>query len=168
MNDAFVELLVKRKRQVGAAVFGWLLVIVGGFSILLTALTGNVVTLLAGIAFLVLAYLVRYNSLVEYEYLYLDKELSVDKIKNRTGRKRVAEYALSNLELLAPADSHRMDSYRDRTDIKTRDFSAGDRDGRPYAMITRTGSETQRILLEMNDELLEQIGRIAPRKVFRD
>ena len=104
MSDAYVECLVKAKPSVLGKI--------GGF--VLTALT--VVCVLAifvlpplmlfafigAILFGVGAYFVKMFTDLEYEYLYLDKELVVDKIMNKTRRTRVATYQLDRIEILAP------------------------------------------------------------------
>lgn len=168
MNESYVELLVKRKRQIGTLIGQIFLIVLSFISAFLFLLTMSIFLLLATLIFGGLAYLLKYNGNVEYEYLLLDKELSIDKIKCQSGRKKAAEYDLTNLELLAPVSSHRMDAYRERRDIKTKDFSTGERDGAPYALIIRTGGALERVLIECNDDLLDHISRFAPRKVFKD
>lgn len=168
MNESYVELLVKRKKSSMAAIGAGILGVLGVITFLLVVLTGNIFIFLISVALLGGAYFVRYNAYTEYEYLYLDKELSVDKIKNQTGRKKVASYDMTQLEILAPANSHHLEAFSNRKDIQTRDFTSDLEDSNPYEMILGDGNNLQRVRIEVNEELLTQIGRIAPRKVFKD
>lgn len=168
MNDSYVELLVKRKRQITAVMAQAVLMVLGIISACLFLLTANVILFLATILFGGLVFLIRYNTIVEFEYLLVEKELSIDKIKCRSGRKKVAEYDLTNLEILAPVSSHQLDAYRDRRDIKTRDFSTGEKNDTTYALVIRTGGAIEKVLLACTDDFLNHISRFAPRKVFKD
>lgn len=49
---------------------------------------------------------------VEFEYLYVNGELDIDRIYSQSRRKRAASYELSNMEILAPYQSHQLDSYK--------------------------------------------------------
>ena len=51
---------------------------------------------------------------LEYEYLYLDKELSVDKIMAKSKRKRVGTYSLDRMEVFAPVYSYHLDNFKNR------------------------------------------------------
>lgn len=103
---------------------------------------------------------------LEYEYLYLDKELVVDKVMAKSRRKRVAVYTVDRIEILAPVKSYHLDGYRNRT-VKTRDYSIGEElapDKRYY--LYYEGGE--RLLLSPSEELVKAIKTVAPRKVYTD
>lgn len=168
MNESYVELLVKRKKNTAATVLSAFLYGVGGLAFLGVVLTGGVLIFFIAVALLGSAYYIQYSSNIEYEYLYLDKEFSVDKIKNQTGRKRVATYDMTLLEILAPAGSRYLDSYSGRSDIQTYHYESNYEDSNPYAMIVKDGTKTVCLIIETNEELLTQISRIAPRKVYKD
>ena len=169
MGDTYLEVLVKRKTGIGPLLgrniligFGALVLVLGVFTPLL------IIFLLVSILLFLLAWLCHRQTYVEYEYLYLDKTLTIDKICNRSSRKKVAEYSLENMELLAPAASHRFDSYVNRGGIKTVDFSSRQEDSCCYGLLIREGSALTRALIECNDELYDQIRMAGPSKVFRD
>ena len=44
------------------------------------------------------AYFTSLNASVEFEYLYVDKEISVDKILNKTKRKKVEKFETESME----------------------------------------------------------------------
>ena len=105
-------------------------------------------------------------TLTEYEYLYLDKELSVDKIMAKSKRKRVGTYSLDRMEVFAPVYSYHLDNFKNRQ-VKEKDYSIGEvlqPDGR-YAMYYEGG---EKILLSPNEELVKVLKNMAPRKVFSE
>ena len=134
-----------------------------------TELSGNVrvyhfpaVALAAGVG----AYFLNMYTDLEYEYLYLDKELSVDKIMAKSKRKRVGTYSLDRMEVFAPVYSYHLDNFKNRQ-VKEKDYSIGEvlqPDGR-YAMYYEGG---EKILLSPNEELVKVLKNMAPRKVFSE
>lgn len=164
MSDAYVECLVKAKQSVWAKIAKVLLIVItvilclGMFFIpyilLVAAVTG------------IGAYLVNLLTDLEYEYLYLDKELVVDKIMAKTRRKRVATYSLDRMEIMAPIKSYHLDNYKNRQ-VKVKDYSireAKQPDLR-YAMFYEGG---EKIILSPSEELVKVMRNVAPRKVFND
>ena len=114
----------------------------------------------------VAAYFVYLNSDVEYEYLYVDKELTVDKVMAKSRRKRVATYDLGKIEILAPIKSWHLDNYKNRTD-KTVDYSSGE-EKQPDRRFAFFYDGKQRVLIEPNEEMIKAMQTVAPRKVFKD
>lgn len=112
------------------------------------------------------AYFLNMYTDLEYEYLYLDKELSVDKIMAKSKRKRVGTYSLDRMEVFAPVYSYHLDNFKNRQ-VKEKDYSIGEvlqPDGR-YAMYYEGG---EKILLSPNEELVKVLKNMAPRKVFSE
>ncbi len=165
MSESYVEILVKREKKM-------LYSLVRGVGIalsvilLMLGLTGNLIILAAGIVVAVLTYFIWLNTDVEYEYLYLDKEITVDKIMAKTKRKRAATFEIERMEILAPASSHRLDSYRNRT-MKELDFSSGKKE-LPDQRLVMIYNGNEKIYFEKSVELTNVIKNVAPRKVFLD
>lgn len=164
MSEAYIEYLIKRKNKIGDTVLKCFLL---GFTIgfVLIGLL-NPLFLFAAILFAVLYYVMRMRSNIEYEYTYLDKEMTIDKIMNQAKRKRVLTIDLERLEILAPVHSHQLDSYRNRQG-KAMDYSSGyiaEPDIR-YMMFVDGG---KKIIFEPNAAIITAIRSIAPRKVFLD
>lgn len=164
MSDTYVECLVAAKRS-GAAKAATVLLI-----ILTVLLVFAMLLLPAALFFAVVtggaAYFVNLYSSVEYEYLYLDKELTVDKILAQSKRKRVATYSLERMEVFAPVNSHHLDNYRKRN-VKTVDYSIGQAltpDER-YVMYYEGGTK---VILSPSKELVKVLKTVAPRKVFAE
>ena len=166
MNESYKELLVKKDRgaketlmRVGSVVPT---VLIG----LLTLLTGNIIFFIVVIALGVLDYFVFQWTDIEYEYLYLDKEISVDKIMSKTRRKKLTTISVDKIEIMAPAKSHQLDSYRNRQ-IKVTDLSAGHY--LPEQMLYWIFYEgNQKILMNLTEDFAKTVKGIAPRKVFTE
>lgn len=130
-----------------------------GMSIFLPAL-------ILGIPLAIAAYFIAMNSSIEYEYLYVDRELTVDKVMNKSKRKRIATYELERMEILAPVKSHRLDSYKNRT-VKTANYGSGT-EQQPDIRYAMYYEGNKKIIIEPSPELIKAIQMIAPRKVFKD
>lgn len=166
MNESYKELLVKRERKMRETLIRFGCVFLTVCDGLLTLLTGNIICFLIVIALGVLDYFVFQWTDIEYEYLYLDKEISVDKIMAKTRRKKVMTISVEKVEIMAPEKSHQLDSYRNRQ-TKVTDLSAGhDLPDQKLYWIFYEGN--QRILMNFTEDFVSTIKGIAPRKVFMD
>ena len=167
MNETYVELLVKRKKSMLMALLKtlttMLAVCFGIFGFGFMNLPALLITVVMGVA----AYFISMNAEIEYEYLYVDKELTVDKIMAKSKRKRVATYDMTKIEILAPERSHRLDSYRNNTRYKMKDFTSGVV-GQPDIRYTFYYEGAEKVMFEPNEEMVKAIMMAAPRKVFRD
>ena len=166
MSDAYVECLVKAKPSMLGKFFKYLLIVLTVILVILMALTMNVIILLLAVAAGVGAYFVNMFTDLEYEYLYLDKELTIDKVMAKTKRKRVAVYQLDRLEILAPIKSYHLDNYKNRT-VKEKDYSIGyeEKPDLRYAMYYEGG---EKLVLSPSPEMIKVMKNAAPRKVFND
>lgn len=165
MSDTYVECLVKVKTSLAATFLKYLLMalaVVCGLGALLgifLAFIGLLLTV-GGV------YLVNMFTDLEYEYLYLDKELVVDKVMAKSRRKRVATYSLDRMEIFAPVKSHHLDNYKNRN-VKVKDYSIG-QELQPdlrYAMFYEGG---EKILLSPSPEMIKVMKNAAPRKVYSE
>ena len=100
MSDSYVECLVKAKQPTWAKILKVLLIALTVLSclVMFVFIIFLPVALAAGVG----AYFLNMYTDLEYEYLYLDKELSVDKIMAKSKRKRVGTYSLDRMEVFAP------------------------------------------------------------------
>ena len=164
MSDMYHELLVKREPQTSDK-----LCKVG--LILLTVLAAAAVlfkpwAILVLFAVCIFDYFMFPSFHLEFEYLYVNGELDVDKIMSQKSRKRAASYNIAEkMELIAPWDSHEMDYYKKGNQGKVVDFSSGREDAKVYAMVYGGDKGTEIVLLEPGEAMLKDIQRIAPRKV---
>ena len=89
MNDtSYVEVLVARKPSALLMVLKYVLFLLAACAFLLS-MTGYIAALILAIGFAAGAYFVTLNASIEYEYQYCEREITVDKILNKSKRKRV-------------------------------------------------------------------------------
>ena len=116
----------------------------------------------------VLAYLAWLESVVDYEYVYVDKEIRIAKIQQKQRRKDVAVYDLAKMEMMAPQGSFHLDEYKNRN-LEVHDYSSGDDDNKScrYELVMEGG---KKVILDLVGEYGEQIVTVVrgyyPRKVF--
>lgn len=164
MSETYVECLVKAKQSAmgkfGKVVLIVLTVVFGMGMLVFPPLM--LVALATGVG----AYFVNMFTDLEYEYLYLDKEIVVDKVMAKTKRKRVATYSVDRMEILAPINSYHLDNYKNRT-VKVKDLSIGEelKPDLRYAMYYEGG---EKIILSPSPEMVKALKNVAPRKVFND
>ena len=165
MSDTYKELIVKKDMGAKQIALRAVCIVPTVFFVLL-GLVGGLIPLLLAIAFGVLTYFVWMGTDVEYEYLYVDKELSIDKVMAKSRRKKVTTLEVARMEMLAPEKSYHLDEFRNR-DTKKLDYSAGrDLPGmKLYVMYYDGGSRVQ---LNLTDDFANAVKSIAPRKVFLD
>ena len=121
--ETYVECMVKKKAN---GLMSALKVLLIGIAVItgLLGFMGLIVFLIIAVVAGVGAYFVSLNANLEYEYLYVDKQLTVDKIMARTRRKKVETFDLERMEILAPIKSWHLDDYKNRQ-LKVVDYSSG-------------------------------------------
>ena len=164
MNETYVEWLVKRKTP---AYMTFLKIL---FTVLAVSveLVGFLLlpALLIGIVCGVAAYFITMNADLEYEYLYVDKELTVDKVMAKSRRKRVAVFSLDKMEIVAPVKSWHLDNYKNRSG-KAIDYSSGE-EKQPDKRFVFYYDGQKKVIFEPNEEMIKAMQTVAPRKVFKD
>lgn len=164
MNER-IEVMVRKKTPIGMKVGQYVLVIVTVFLVLFSLILG-IFGLIFAVAAGVGAYFLGMRSMIEYEYIYFDKELDVDVIYSMQKRKHLKTYDLSQLEVLAPVGSYHLDSFKNR-DIKARDFSTHLPENEKNVYVMYIGG-SDKVIFEPTPELIKTIANIAPRKVFTE
>lgn len=166
MNESYKELLVKKDKGAKETLTRVVCIVPTVLLGLWTLLTGNIILFTVVIILGVLDYFVFQWTDIEYEYLYLDKEISVDKIMAKTRRKKVTTISVDKIEIMAPVKSYQLDSYRNRQ-AKEVDLSAGhDLPDQKLYWVFYEGN--QKILMNLTEDFAKTIKGIAPRKVFTD
>jgi len=166
MNDAYYEQLVARKSKPIDFVIRFLvvfiLIAVVFFGMPFIGFLAFFVAVLLG----VLAYYFVLPKLnVEYEYVLLNHDMDIDAIYSQAKRKRQLSFDIQQAEIMAPADSPRLQSYRPE---KTYDFSSGKADAKPYALMITIDQKMTRILLEPDEKMYEHMQNWMGMKLYRD
>lgn len=165
MNETYAEWLVKRKTPFYSHIIVGIMALITVFCIFL-ALTGGVVSVilmfLAGGA----TWLVRRNFNIEYEYLFVNAQLSVDKILGRSKRKKSWEGAVENMEVIAPSDHFALRDYANQN-RKKMDFSSRLPGARTYTIMYQSGPDRLEIIIEPDEKILKCFRQTAPRKLIQ-
>ncbi|MCI8527984.1 MAG: hypothetical protein HFH82_02345 [Lachnospiraceae bacterium] len=168
MSDTYVECLVKAKPSMIGKFFKVFLIVLTVIFSLAFIVVGTLLPfiIIAPVLTGVGAYFVNMFTDLEYEYLYLDRELVVDKVMAKSKRKRVATYSLDRMEILAPIKSYHLDNFKNRS-AKEIDYSIGEelQPDKRFVMYYEGG---QKIILSPSEELVKVMRNMAPRKVFAE
>lgn len=162
MSDYYTEQLIKKQTTMKDVFLKALLVALSIVSVLIVFMfpLGIVIPIVV-----IGASVFLYRRLdVEYEYLYVNGDLDIDKIMHRAKRKRVFSMNVNDLEILAPVDSVELRQYQR---AKTCDYSSASGNGNVYALVVTEKGEKKKILFEPNETIVEGIFLLAPRKVVR-
>lgn len=162
MNDVYSEIMVKKPVSIGGK-------FLKGFLPVMTVicLIGGMMIwplLVGAVIFGLLTFFVAPKMDVEYEYLYVNGELDIDAIYSKQKRKRVGSYDVEELEIVAPAKSHALDSYLNNG-AKVKDYTSGDEHAKSFIAVYNKDKERAVIKVELDDAILADMRRLAPRKV---
>lgn len=167
MNEAYVECLVKAKTAKWLVVPKIFLLLVAIYLFFFVVIGNeNLYALIIVIPAIVGSYFAHLYKEVEYEYLYLDREIHVDRILARSYRKRIDTISVGRMEVLAPEGSYHLDSYKNK-ELKVKNYAApqNSEEQTRYIMICNDGTK---ILLSLTPQMVKAVKSISPRKVFQD
>lgn len=162
MNETYAEHLIKRKTPGYAYIVTGILSAVTAVAVFL-ALTTGVLAVIFMFAAGFLTYLSYRNTHVEYEYLFVSGQLSIDKILGKSKRKKAFECAMDEVQVIAPADSYVLNDYKNIT--KTLDFSSHMEHAKCYALIAQDQGAYTKVVFEPNDKMIKCFRQTSPRKV---
>ena len=167
MGDLYSELLVKKDKTAKDSLLKYGLIVLT----VLAVFAGLIITPLAliiAVALGIACYFVIPKTDVEYEYLFINGDFDIDMIMSKTKRKKVKSFKLSESDLAAPLDSHRIDYYNGNQNMKVLDFSSGNPEHKRFGVITRLDGNLCKIILEPDEALAQAMKNSAPSKVFLD
>ena len=134
MSDLYSELLVKKERTAkdrlvkGSIIALIVLLVLAGLFIM-------PLLLIAAIVLGVCAYLFIFPGTdLEFEYLFVNGELDIDKIMAKSKRKRVKSLNITECDIMAPINSHRMDYYNSNQKLQVQDFSSENPEHKRFAI----------------------------------
>lgn len=159
--DINVESIVKRKpvpgaKQIRTVLIG--LIIVAAFLGISANMIFFIPALVLGGAF----YYVYQNFEIEFEYLLDKEELVIDKVIMNSKRKHVLTVPLSQVVVVAAAGSPVLNQY---DGLKEKNFTSNEEGGDYYAMICKTNKGTEKLALELNEEMRLGMKKALPGKM---
>lgn len=162
MNDTYIELLVKKPDSKTATLLHKLMIGVGAV-LFLAGLFTYLVFMLLGLVLLIGSIIPMLFTDIEYEYLLLGKEFTVDRIRKKENRKTVADYDLGTMVVMAPKGSEQLKRYEQ---LKVIDYSSDSEEGNPYEIVVDGKAGKVRVLVDTTQELVDTIRRMSPRNVY--
>lgn len=163
MNDTYVECLVERKTNGFIKFLKYFLisltVVLALGSLLFNITVGFILAIVLG----VVSYFVSTYTDIEFEYLYVDKQISVDKVFAKSKRKAVAKYDVDKMEIMAPIKSYKLDDYKNRQS-KVVDYSSGV-ENQPDRRFVFYYDGKEKVIIEPSEDFVKAIMNVAPRKV---
>lgn len=161
MNDFYTEQLVK-KRTTGGAVFAKAGLIALTFLsfILLTKIPFAIIIVIGMFALDI--YLFKGMDL-EYEYLFVNGDLDIDKVMAKSKRKRIFSTNVEELELLAPSGSSELRLIQVQ---KTYNYSTLVPGNKTYELVVTQKGQKVKVIFEPNETILNGFKAFAPRKVI--
>ena len=119
---------------------------------------GLILAVLAGVG----VYFCSMYTDVEYEYLYIEREISVDKVFNKERRKHAETLSVDKIQVFAPEKSSKLDNYGNGQNTKVTDYSCPDTENglKKYVMIYEGG---RKIFFSLDEELVKAFRNKIPR-----
>ena len=103
----------------------------------------------------------------EYEYVYVDGDISFDAVYNKSRRKTKGKTSWEETRLVCKAGSPELEGYRQKN-AKIQNFTSNNKNsGNVYAIITEAGGVPSITFFEPAPEMLEMMWRKSPMKVKR-
>lgn len=163
-EDAYAEWLVKRKDPVYAipAKIGMVLVLIVTLILAMQTLIGTILLIAAAIA----TYFVFINLSVEFEYLFVDGDLSIDRVLGKARRKKLLDCKKEEIQIVAPADSYMLKDY-EKAGMKVYDCTSRRGEAKIYALIYHKGADCVKVLMEPNDRILRSMRYNIPSKLVK-
>ena len=155
MDDFYTEQLIKKQADSKDTLKKVGLIALTVVSVLLVFVIP--VGIILPVVMIVIDVLMFRNLNVEYEYVFVNGDLDIDKIMNKARRKRMFSVDADQMELLAPVGAVELMQYKK---IKTYDSKI-------YALIASNKGEVCKVLFEPNETIVEGFFVKAPRKVIR-
>ncbi len=164
MNDSYAEVLVRARKKPVHTMIQIVVLAVTVVMLLAGFFMKMILLLIPGIFLLILCNFLLPMLNVEYEYLYVSGELTVDKILGRSKRKNCFTVEMDKIEIIAPADSHKLKEFGNLKCIEA-DYTSGKDNTKVYACIFHTDKEIRRAYFEPDEKMLELMRLTSPRKV---
>lgn len=163
-HDTYAEWLVKRKAPAYTIAIKALAIFIGLIALFLALTTsfGIIVLVAVGAAGY---FLFPYMDL-EFEYLVVNDQLTIDKVLGKSKRKKAWEGSMEEIQIVAPSDSYLLKDY-ERPGTKVLDFSSHQPGAKTYTIIHQAGANFSKVIFEPNDKILHCMRQRSPRKIIQ-
>ena len=105
----------------------------------------------------------RKNTNTEYEYVFYNGNIEIDRIVAKKFRKHLISTDLHAVEVVAPTGSLEVQQYRK---LKKYNYSSRRKGIQTYQMVIHHKGKKVRVIFEPNEEFLTDLKLSSPRKVY--
>ena len=168
MYNSKITLQVKRKKKAGTGLLKGAMIFFGVLFILMGIMLSRGF-MLSGFLLVVLYFFYDTFSKKEYEYVLEGSSLSISVIWGGRYRQERHVLDLGNLEVIAPNWHESVAKYRAKggtVKLRKYDYTSYYDNVPFYTMIIMEGRRKIKLLLDLNEEMLDLIKRICPGKVI--
>lgn len=165
MGDTYIEQMVKRVTPLYLVIAKWMLIVLECFLVLTGMMFFDVIIMIIAVALGFGIYFLTRRWDLEFEYIYQNGELVIDKIMSKAARKRVCTIDIQSMELMFKGTDH--PEARAFRDMKVKNYTTRCHDDRVYTIVVG-GAQNVKVLFEPNEEIVAAIRMMAPRKVKMD
>lgn len=163
-NDVFKEQLVARKsnakdlvKKVGVVLGAIILLIVGA-----TFVPSIAIFLALGLGWVAFVLIRRFN--LEFEYIFTNGELDIDKIYNKLKRKHALTVDVRSFVVMVQMNNPSLKSEIGNI-TKVLDYSAGEVTDSTYAAVYEDDGQRIQLIFDPNEEIFKAIKMYIPRKI---
>lgn len=156
MSESYAEVIVHDEKDVKGKQLRICLILVTLLCLFFGAMY-QALFFLIGIILVPVSFTTFKNRYREYEYLLVSDELDIAVVKNKCKRKKLATYALSELQCMAPVRSHKLDGFHSNPQLKVRDYSSGNPEHHIYSMIFASQGMLQEVKVEPSEAMLNEV-----------
>ena len=162
MNQLYAETGVKRKDTAATMAIRVLMFI--GIIVGVVALLVDPILRYVGVALIAFIVFMFPKLNIEYEYVFVDGQLDFDKILGNAKRRHILRIDLEEVEIIAPLESHSLDSYT-YIQCEKKDFTSRSKDAKPYVIVVTKENKKLKILFEPSEKMISMMKKKSPRKV---
>ncbi len=161
MEELYSETYVKAKPSMGRIAARTALILL---CIILIPVSLSIHTLLLTVAILADGVIIFFlpSANIAYEYVFVDGQIDFDCIIGGSKRKHKKRTDLDKIEIVAPEDSHSLDTFRN---LPLVDYSSGVKSDKHFIAVARTESEQVRIKFTPDEKMLDKMKFKARSKI---
>lgn len=165
MENRYVEKLVSKKTDTKAVLLRVFTIVAALFLMYILSFYLGIYGLVAMFFLAYGIYYVFFITSVEYEFVLVNNELTIDAIYGKNKRKNQQTIDVSKCEVIAPVESTYVSGYHRNSQMKSFDYTSGNGGEPVYIMIAPYGAASAKIYMEFDEKLLEAMKMAAPGKV---
>jgi len=161
MNEFYTEHLIKQKPTAKTMAMKALYIVLCVLAVLAMFVIpfGYIITVI--VIFVVATFFKRLN--LEFEYLFINGDLDIDKIMGQERRKRVFSTNVKEIEIMAPISYAELKPYEN---LKKLDCSSATDNKNVFGLVASYKGEKLFVIFEPNETIINGMKYLAPRKVL--